>query len=338
MVDEKFLAYIKNLIKEGQIEHALEKLENVLNDSKFSTELSLLHSRFSSLSEKNRKGTINESNSSLEYNKIVNSTLEITDKIKQDRSSVWQLRKHFYLSTLAKIFLYSVVTLIFGLIFFLVAFFITLIPISSYNKTILENTLTNDIERLTYDRIRFVGKDNKGNTAEYFLYITKDFNWEKGKNATSQRHGKKKDICLHFMEHEMVSRINNDKIIGLFALGNASYEENFSITDASKRLKEEENRAAYRAKKLASCIGDRLKSLTPIFTINLGKHNTIDKISSYQRLIVVIGLLNTQGSTIHEEALYQGLVNEYLIGNLEFDIRDYSRVINRQLEVKRVLN
>lgn len=338
MIDNDFILYINNLISEGNIECALEKLDAYLKDSKFSIEISSLQSRFSSLNKKRRKGIINESHSSLELNKIVNSLLEITDEIKQDRSSVWQLRKRFYLPILVKIFLYSIVTLMFGLIFFFFAFLITLIPIPSYNKTTLENTLTNDIKKLTYDRIRFVGKDNKGNTAEYFLYITKDFNWEKGKNATSERHGKKKDICLHFMEHEMVSRINNDKIIGLFALGNASHEENFSITDASKRLKKEENRAAYRAKKLASCIGDRLKNLTPIFTINLGKHKTIDKISNYQRLIVVIGLLNTQGSTIHEEALYQGLVQEHISGNLEFDIRDYSRVINKQLEVKRVLN
>lgn len=340
MIDKEFLAHIKTSIRAGDIKHALDKLENILKDSKFSTELSLLQSRFSSLNEKKRKGIITESDSSLEYNKIVNSFLEIIESIKQDHSSIWQLRKYFYLPRIGKIFLYSISIIALVLIFSLFAFLITFMPAPNFQDTYTLKTkpLNSHIETLTYDRIHFIGKDNKGNTGEYFLYITKDFNWKKGKDAVSERRGKEKDICLHFIEHEMISRINSDKIIGLFALGNASHEENTSITDVSLRLKEEENRAAYRARKLASCIGDNLSRLTPVFTINLGKHKETDTNSNYQRLIVVIGILNTKGPILHAEALYQGLVDEYTIGNIEFDIRNYSRVINKKLEVKRVLN
>lgn len=337
---KKFLIYIKSLIKIGEIEKALELLEKKLKESSFSSEFTLLQSRLSSLYKKIRQGTISDENANLESNKIVNSLLEILKKVEQDKPSIKKLKKAFFLRNLGE--LIPLVSIIIVLGFFVGFFYLLSILYSTFNynyqKSMPSTIIDHKIETSTFERVRFIGKDNNNNSAEYYIYITKDFNWEKGKDATSERFGEKKDVCVHLGKHEVIKRINNDEIIGLFALGNSSFEENSNISDASQRLKEEEDRASFRAKKLASCVGDQLTHLTPLFTINLGKHIKADNNSNYQRLIVVIGLAKTIGPTIHEEALFNGLVKEYLVGNLEFDIRNYSKVVNHELDIKKVLN
>ena len=98
--------------------------------------------------------------------------------------------------------------------------------------------------------------------------------------------------------------------------------------------------AQKRAEKLAICVNRVLKKFTPVYTLNLGKYMMESEISDWQRQILIIGLLRREKFTNESEALYNGLVKEYIRGNLQFDINFYSKVEEdfKNLEIKKMFN
>lgn len=345
-----FLSLIEYLIKKGEISDALKRFDYFLKDSSFSDEISHLQSRYATLSKQIRQGIISHEKATLENNKITNAFIQIISSLKSNKVS----KKNYYKQSIRRGAISSLPSIVFiatlaATIYFVYLFLQIFGPLFFPQTTIIKGediisrqediiSRQEDIQTAAYNRIKFRGTDKNNNSAEYFLYITKDFNWKKGEDATSERLGVEKKICLHFAEHKMIYRINHDTISRLYAFGNASYEENLSIKNKAARLRAEEDRAAFRARKLASCVGDQLKTLTPVYTINLGKHLNKEIHSNYQRLIVVIGLIKEYGPTIHKEALYDGLVKEHSKGNLQFDIRDFSRVQDEALDVQKFIN
>ena len=123
----------------------------------------------------------------------------------------------------------------------------------------------------------------------------------------------------------------------IVCFGNTSFEE---IADLSEKMKTkfEEDRADFRATLLANCVSNVLKTSTTISISNLGKYIKPDKVSAYQREIILAGVIQQDDNVINEEALYNGLVEWHTLESWKIDIRLFSKVKNNQIEIKRYLN
>jgi hypothetical protein len=185
------------------------------------------------------------------------------------------------------------------------------------------------------DLYKFKGFDKKGKKVEYITYFLKNYNWALGEVATSENEGQKINICNYLNQIGIINKMNDDNVIAVITLGNASNEESLSIP-LYLRTSHEEDRAEERANKLANCLTPVMSNLTPLFTLNLGKYEENDVHSLLQRRIIVIGVLKQDDNAVQEEALLNGLILEE--DNLGFNVLNYSKVRkSRKLKLVREL-
>jgi hypothetical protein len=184
---------------------------------------------------------------------------------------------------------------------------------------------------------KFSGNDESGKKAEYIIFIVRNFNWALGETSVSEKNGVQSEICEHLKEIGVETRLNREDYKGIICFGNTSVEEDQSLPK-SLRTSNEEDRAEFRATFLALCVGEVLKSKTPIYKSNLGKYKTSDEITDYQREIMIVGILYNEEGVINEEALFNGLVDYHLIEDWEIDIRNYSKIQTDKVKIERYLN
>lgn len=320
---EEIASAIRSLISNDKLEEALDYLEKVCDESGFDNNIESIKGWLKNLEERKNHRTIDDNFYIIERNKIRVSIREIAKEIE----SVY-IRKEAGLNK--EEFDPSFLSCFSGIIkvFFLIAFgyflylFITLPDLIGKGK---ESNVEYNSDS-TFVIRQFPGNDKNGKSAEYIIYLVRGYNWSLGEVSKTEKHSVKINICSHIESLGVTNRINNDQLKSIICFGNASYEENLDIPKEI-RLKIEEDRALARAKTLADCISPVLQKLTPVYLLNLGKNTKKAEPSEYQRQIIVVGLLKNELGVIHEEALFNGLRNEFLKGNLEFDILNYSKVI-----------
>lgn len=184
---------------------------------------------------------------------------------------------------------------------------------------------------------KLISFDNSGNSAEYIVFIVRNFNWVLGAVDLSERNGIQTDICDHLKLIGVESRINRNDFKGIICFGNTSVEENLSLPKKMRR-KEEEDRAEYRSEYLSNCVGSVLKNRTPIYNSNLGQYTKHEEITDYQREIIIVGIIENEVGVINEEALFNGLLNWHISENWSVDIRNYSKVKEDRIPINRFLN
>lgn len=329
---------VKSFLSVDNLKKALEILKMLLVGTSFESDVISLQRRYSDLQKRQITGRLSNDEALRYSNILCHDIISLLDSLSDSKTEsvmfsdnfdelMTKLNRPYYMSI--KWWLTSALRLIYqlfivGVIIFSLWAIVIILPdfISSPPRSEDYEELINTS---SYSRLHVRGYDNKGKYSDYFVYLTKDFNWKKGEDATSERFGMEESICEHLKTHPMISKINSDELITILTLGNASYEEDPAIQNAYFRLKAEEDRAGLRARKLASCIHNNLTKILPLYTINLGKNLVEATESKYQRLIVVIGIIKNEPHVFKEEAIYNGLVVEYENGNLEFDIRNYSK-------------
>jgi len=352
MTDEK-LDLIIELIEKGKLRKGLEALSPLVGNNNTLRKVHIhISSQLEEAKRNYRKGIISYSEYQQDRNRQIDSILYLVEQIRNPR------KKHDIHEAGASCFL-----VVFDIVFSSVIAIgvIAMIIILAYNlpdliesrKQRLEQTKKNKEQIRKIDSINlatkkyidsinssesnlpkpeieervFEGIDKNEFRAEYIIYIIRGFNWRLGEVAVGEDNGKKFDICDYLSLSGINSRLNEKKLKAITCFGNASHEEDSEIPE-NMRLKEEESKAEKRAKKLADCVNYNLKKLTPVYTLNLGKHLKEVTFSEWQRQIVIIGLVKKDSDVIEGEAIYNGLVREHVMGNIEFNIMDYSLVDN----------
>ena len=188
----------------------------------------------------------------------------------------------------------------------------------------------------TLSEKRFTGYDNMGRKIEYVIFIVKGFNWKKGEVFQSERNGKIENICEHMKEIGVRARINREDLKAIICFGNVSYDEIVCIPQKLKKFGDD-NKAELRAGVLANCVASLLTKTTPVITANLGNYLIKEEVSTYQREIIVIGVLEKESNVIDNEALFNGLMNLHLKEGWQIDISQYSNVYTK-IDLKNYIN
>lgn len=333
----EILKSIKELLSHDQLEEALALIINTCEENSSKTkEAILILRRLNELKKAERENTINRDDAVRERSRIRKAIIELINEEDEKNSLKGKNTKE----TLGIII--SVVIAISFFIFFIIIMNNTMkgcadlgellaaerelarqkeeaLQQQKENKSSQKSVLQHEGE---YDYLIFDTQDDAGNQAEYILYIVNGFNWKIGEVAVSEEYGVEFDICSHLEEIGIIERINSDSLKAIICFGNTSFEEDQSVP-YEQRISAEEQRAQKRAEKLAICVNRVLKKFTPVYTLNLGKYMLESDISDWQRQILIIGLLRREKFTNENEALYNGLVKEYVKGNLKFNIIVY---------------
>lgn len=364
---------IQELIKLGKLEEALNELNKfILNSSKLTNKRLLITSRLIELENKYHNKLIGFETYSIQKSNLINSILAFSSETYEYNNNPTLQRKESLISALLTIIFFLGLVFLLGVIIWVVP-----ILVKEFNYSV-EKTRQEQFERerkkkektlnekridsinlatqkfidslkairyknyypeITIETRKFEGFDNKGFKAEYIIYLIRGFNWRLGEIAVGEEDGFEFEICDYLGSSGLNSRINNENLKAIICLGNTSFEEDLSVPE-NLRLKKEEDRSEKRANKLANCVNGYVEKLTPIFTLNLGKHLIETDFSEWQRQILIIGLIKGDSGVIEEEALYNGLVKEFIEENIEFNIMDYSKVdnITKRLIMKKVYN
>lgn len=371
MTSEEF-EELQELIKEGHLKKALDKLSLYLEESESLRSAYLqISRRLTDIENQYQKGVINFSDYQLHRSQITEAIINFTRQINDRNEGKIFSNKSDNIFTCVAILIYTL-------------FFVSIVGFIVWQGPLILNALDEWIEQerlfreeeerrkkemevyqqrldsmnretrkfidslsairydypeLTIEEKRFTGVDNNGFKAEYIIYLIRGFNWRLGEITVGEEDGVEFEICNYLSSSGINSRLNSDSLKAIVCFGNTSYEEDLTIP-SGLRLKKEEDRAEKRANKLAKCVNDRMKKLTPVYTLNLGKHGEETELSEWQRQIIIIGLVKKDTEIVEEEALFNGLVREYLEGNLEFNVMDYSKVgySANLLRMKRVYN
>ena len=212
-------------------------------------------------------------------------------------------------------------------------------PIAQDDKdTSIKNVpISTNILQAFFEEKKMTAYDNSGKKAEYIIFIVRNFNWQIGQIDISERDGLPSDICEELKQIGVSERINRQDLKGIVCIGNTSYEEDVSVSKHLRTIKEEE-RADKRAKKLANCVSSVLTTITPIFISNVGKYIYKDDLTTYQRSVIIVGIIKDDEGAIDEEALYNGFILWHELENWEIDITQYSKIKEDKIQIKRYYN
>lgn len=315
------------------------------DDDEIKNEIISISSRLYDLIEQKRKSTTTFENLSIGLNQIRDSILKLIDQ-NVDSLNVLDINFHEQKKTIKHIFIDDAIStitpmiLVAGLLFvvytiyFLIQFFSSSFSYENEAKVAPSTKLASSLVSIH----RFTGYDNSGKSSNYISYIVRGFSWKKNETELGKRHNSGEDVCSFIISNGVITQINNDELKGIICFGNASYEEVLSIP-FEERLRIEEDRAKERSIILSECIYSNMKISTPIHSLNLGKSQEISDNSEHQRQILVIGIKDRKIGVIEEEALFNGLVNEFEKDNINIDIRTFSKVkATNRLKINRYYN
>lgn len=317
--------HIRDLVTADKLSDALQKLTEV---RPFIT-VWILQYRLNRCKKQEQRGVLNTEASNLERNKIIEAILEL-------------LEPTYYI--------YVILRILPRMLLYCVGLFLLLyvLSLSDCKGTIIQplacnayknpNEITKKLPVTINNAFiakKIISKDKAGKEIEYIVFIIRDYTWERGGLAIENR-SKKVDLEKELAENGINAQLNNESFKGIVCFGNTSYEEPHDAPDRLK-IKIEEDRADLRAKFLANCVKKALTKSpqTPILISNLGKYNQSDTISTYQRQVILIGILRQDDGVISQEAFFNGLMDWHKNEDWEIDISNFSKVKNNQIELLR---
>lgn len=334
---------LKKLVSIGKVEQVINILiSNFPNDNT----IILIKSRLSHFRDRQLQGILGNEEIKVLWNEIIYSLLLYIDNIKPKKDIENKISSsHADLGIILTLIFVLGFTVFLGVLISKCNF---VLPTYSYSPRKEDKKIADsNIGRKyippmkaplhTFEEKKFSGFDNTGRKANYVIFIVRGFNWQKGEIAVSEKNGISADICEHLNEIGVMERINRMDLKGIVCLGNTSYEEDLSIPKY-KRKKREEDRADYRAEMLSLCVGMVLKTTTPLYISNLGKYSVVEEVSTYQREILVVGMVEKEEDVSDEEALYDGLVTLHERNEWDMDIKEFSKVTSGKVPIRKVIN
>lgn len=366
------LRIIQEFIGKGRLQEALKELSKHAGSSIELNNVYLQASRqLAELEHQKQKGVINYSEYSISRNKIAESIISLSSNVYEFHNNPVSRSKRRFIQILANVSFVFIALAVVGLLGFISFNFPVFLneidmileeqrqgrkekerqkeelisrkrredSIDLATQRLIDSIKFKQFPEITIEDKRFEGVDERGFKAEYIIYLIRGFNWRLGEIALGEEEGIEFEICDYLGTSGIKSRINNDSLKAIICFGNTSFEEDLQIPPDS-RLREEEDRAEKRAAKLAKCVNNYMENLTPIFALNLGKHTQETDFSEWQRQIIIVGLIKKDLETVEEEALYNGLVREYISENIEFNVMEYSKVdnVSGKLDMKKIYN
>ena len=337
------------LIERGQLKEVLEILENEVKelDADFLRNIVIQKSRLSHYNEQKKQGTL--TTEALQV-ALTNLSIGIYDLVNDFENQYWDINvseqheklenKTFVPENLNPIknkTYFSPIRIIINILGLVVLAFIGIIIFKIYNFTIDSKTISINqfITALPPITSKFqVGYDKSYKQAKIYIDILDDrFTWKLGDIVTGVLTYDNKIVNLedYFSQQNYVEKIN--QALNVICLGNASIEEDLEIP-LKNRKQEEETRAIVRAKYLEGIIKSLVKSnnfTTTTHVLNLGKCQEEAKVTSYQRTIIIVRVINKDSDVNLKEALIDALEKE---NDLPFKINTFSIVQDDKLELK----
>ncbi len=161
-----------------------------------------------------------------------------------------------------------------------------------------------------------------GKSATIQILKSQVLNWKIGSHSSVEIHGKYVNYIDYIDTGEISTKLKQYKLI--IAVGAASKELK-SKTNLNKAINLEEQRAVKRAEQLRIWLHQGLGNTIPIQPLSLGMRkddNNTEKDTSYQRLIVLLGVIRMDEGCDLKSALYNNLNTKL---DFPFKLSDYTK-------------